>query len=589
MNKPKELATPAADNFWREYGADDWSDAIVAAMKLGGIGELYFVSGSEMAFYQEAIAKAESRGWPAPKLVTMMHESVALHAALGSAMVTGQPAAAAVHVDVGTLHYGAAVHAAWRGNYPVLLTAGTGPRAFPGSMRGARDSTIQWLQEPRDQGEIVRQYTKADHRLEHQDNPGLMVSRLLQIAMSEPKGPAYLAIPRETAMLPLAGTTRFPTRDQLGVAQGTYPDPEHAKTIARWLVNARNPLVLTERIGRDPLAVAELVQLAELLALPVSEPGNPQVLNFPTTHALFDTGPRPQEADVCLVLESISPWIPGVSTPPADAKIAWVSLDPVQSRFKTMEFRADLWIPATPANAIRAIRETATGLLDKSALARIEERRQRLAERKREMQERAEAEAREAGKQAAASGLWVAYQLGKLLEPDAIVLNDGLSNGVFVQRYARREQPGTCFRSGSSAGGWGVGAAFGAKMAAPSQDVVLASGDGFFEFGTPSAALWAASHHKAPFLSVVFVNASYSTGTNSLRTSYPDGYAVRETRCRGGTFDPPPDFAKLAEASGGYGELVSQSADVGPALKRGLDQVRKGVPAVIAVRIPNLA
>src|SRR5262245_48516391 len=68
----------------------------------------------------------------------MTHEHVALNAALGNAMVRNQPAATAVHVDVGTLHYGAAVHTAWRGGYPVLMTAGTGPRAFPGSMRGAR-------------------------------------------------------------------------------------------------------------------------------------------------------------------------------------------------------------------------------------------------------------------------------------------------------------------------------------------------------------------------------------------------------------------------------------------------------------------
>ena len=99
MNKPKELPVQGVDNFWNEYGADEWSDAIVAAMKLGGVEQLYFVSGSEMAFYQEAIAKAESRKWPAPKLVTMMHESVALHAALGSAMVTGQPSAACSATD----------------------------------------------------------------------------------------------------------------------------------------------------------------------------------------------------------------------------------------------------------------------------------------------------------------------------------------------------------------------------------------------------------------------------------------------------------------------------------------------------------
>ncbi len=587
MNKMADPQLQVGDNFWNEYGADEWSDAIVASMKLGGIDHLYFVSGSEMAFYQEAIAKAEKRGWPAPKLVTMMHESVALHAALGTAMVTGQPSAASVHVDVGTLHYGAAIHAAWRGNYPVLITAGTGPRAFPGSMRGARDGSIQWLQEPRDQGEIVRQYTKADHRLEHQDNPGLMVSRLLQMAASEPKGPVFLTIPRETAMLSYPGTTRFPTRDQLGVAQGTYPDPEHAKTIARWLIKARNPLVMTERIGKDPLAVRELVRLAELLALPVAEPGNPQVLNFPKTHPLSGSGPSSAEADVCFVLECISPWMPGQDTPPVDAKIAWVSIDPVQSRFKTMEFRADLWIPATAANVIRAVYEAATGMLDKSDLSRIEERRQRLETRKKQLEAAIDAEAAAAAKKSISSGCLVAYELGKVLKPDAILLNDGLSNGQFVENYARRTLPGTSFKSGSSAGGWGVGAAFGAKMAAPDQDVVLASGDGFFEFGTPSAAIWAGAHHKAPFLSVVFVNGSYSTGIHGLRKSYPGGFAS-DTKCVGGTFDPPPDFARMAESAGGFGELDQSPTEIGPALKRGLEQTHKGVPAVVAVRLPSL-
>jgi acetolactate synthase-1/2/3 large subunit len=174
--------------WWTETGAEEWADANVAAMKLGGVDHLFFVSGSELNFYQEAIAKAHATGRPAPRLVTMTHEHVALNAALGSAMVRNQPAATAVHVDVGTLHYGAAIHTAWRGGYPVLMTAGTGPRAFPGSMRGARGHIVQWVQEPRDQGEIVRQYTKLDHRLEHQDNPGLLISRPLQVAMSEPRG-----------------------------------------------------------------------------------------------------------------------------------------------------------------------------------------------------------------------------------------------------------------------------------------------------------------------------------------------------------------------------------------------------------------
>jgi acetolactate synthase-1/2/3 large subunit len=281
--------------------------------------------------------------------------------------------------------------------------------------------------------------------------------------------------------------------------------------------------------------------------------------------------------------------MPGRETPPADAKIAWVSIDPVQSRFKTMEFRADLWIPATAANVLRAVYDAATGMLDKSDQSRIAERRKRLEQKKKEITAKAEQEAVEAGKKSGATGRYVAYELGRLIGPsaDTILLNDGLSNGAFVHTYAGRTQAGTSFKSGSSAGGWGVGAAFGAKMAAPDQDVVLASGDGFFEFGTPSAALWAAAHHKAPFLSVVFVNASYSTGTNGLRQQYPEGYASK-IKSKGGTFDPPPDFAKMAEASGGYGQYVESNGDVGPALKRALDEVRKGVPAVVAVRLPSL-
>jgi acetolactate synthase-1/2/3 large subunit len=97
----------AFDPKWKEYGADEWSDALVAAMKLGGVEHLFFVSGSEIGFYQESVAKAQERGWPTPQLITVPHEGVALNAALGETMISGQPAATAVHVDVGTLNYGA--------------------------------------------------------------------------------------------------------------------------------------------------------------------------------------------------------------------------------------------------------------------------------------------------------------------------------------------------------------------------------------------------------------------------------------------------------------------------------------------------
>ncbi|MFI5267485.1 MAG: thiamine pyrophosphate-binding protein, partial [Chloroflexota bacterium] len=454
----------AGDVRWNEYGAEEYSDAIVSALKLGGVDHLFFVSGSEIAFWQESIAKANARGWPAPRLFTVTHEGVALNAALGSAMVTGQPAATAVHIDVGTFNYGAGLHSAWRGCYPVLITAGTGPRAFPGSMRGARNSAVQWVQEPRDQGEIVRQYTKADHRLEHQDNPGLMISRLLQMMMSEPKGPAYLTLPRETAMLPLPGTTRFPTRNELGLAREAVPDAADARTIAGWLIKADNPCLLPGRSGRNAESVEALVRLAELLALPVMAPRGER-LNFPTTHPLYGTGPAAKDADALLVLETATPWMPGVDSPRAEAKIVWVDPDPVQNRYKTMEFSADLWLPVTTRAAAQAIYEAATSMLAQSDLSRIEDRRARLAERKQAQTLRAEQAAEQVSRQRPVHPRWVRYNIGQILEPDAILVDDTL--GGFEPAYHRRDQPGTYFKSGGSAGGFGSGASFGAKIARP--------------------------------------------------------------------------------------------------------------------------
>jgi acetolactate synthase-1/2/3 large subunit len=295
------------------------------------------------------------------------------------------------------------------------------------------------------------------------------------------------------------------------------------------------------------------------------EVGTPSRLNFPRTHSLFNVGPRPRDADVLLVFESPTAFMPGIASPDPEAKIAWIGTDPVLSKIKTVEFGANLWISATPANVARAVHDAATAMLDKPEMERIAARRERLEQQRHQLLANEEEQALEAAKAPTPTGRLVGYELGKLIDSDAIILNDGLSNGGAIDAYAKRSKPNTYYRSGSSAGGWGVGAAFGAKLAAPQADVIHASGDGFFAFGSPLEALWAEKYHKAPVLTIVFVNGSYSTGTSGLRSAYPEGYAVRTNNFMGGAFDPPPDFAKLGDAVGGF----------------------QGVPAVIAVRVPG--
>ena len=87
------------------------------------------------------------------------------------------------------------------------------------------------------------------------------------------------------------------------------------------------------------------------------------------------------------------------------------------------------------------------------------------------------------------------------------------------------------------------------------------SGDGFYMYGAPTSAIWAAARHNAPFLTVIFQNRSYTTGTVAVANSYPDGYAQR-SGFDGGYLEPAMDFAKEAEAAGAYGENVRDPREV---------------------------
>ena len=177
------------------------------------------------------------------------------------------------------------------------MMAGTGPRAYPGSMPGARNSLVQWVQEPRDQGEIVRQYTKVDHRLERQDNiPGLIVDRLLQVAMSEPRGRGSsdrapgdrdVAVPQQPSLSrPAMSWWRRAARvDRSG---------HRPRRVAEWLVKADNPCVYRGEAGRDPESVGGTGSARSSCSHVPGVGGERGPLNFPTTHRALRHRPRIQ-------------------------------------------------------------------------------------------------------------------------------------------------------------------------------------------------------------------------------------------------------------------------------------------------------
>ncbi len=412
---------------WTTAPADYRGDAVVAAMAMGGVDHLFFTSGSELAFYQESIAKARHHNRPVPRIVTVTHEHVSLNAALGYAAVSGKCAATAAHVDCGTQHHGGAIHTAWRSGLPVMITAGGAPSAYPGSMPGSREEGAHlWSQQVFDQGGILRQYTKWDKRLEYQDNPGLMVSRALQVARTEPMGPVYMSFPREIILLPMQGDAKFPTADQLGIARPAAVDQDSAKEIAQKLIKAKNPVVVVSGSGKYKETVPELVSLCELLGLAVVDGAARHFLSFPMNHPLYQNTMSLKDADVVLVLEATVPWMPGPMAPGPSAWIAAIDQDPAKNRFPTYEFTADIRLNASPLLAIRAIRAEAEKLLGASDRSAAADRSKRLAEtgaaRRRNLADEAMAKA----KNTPVDPMFVSHTIAQAIDDNCIVLDESL-------------------------------------------------------------------------------------------------------------------------------------------------------------------
>jgi len=582
----KVSPAPVASD-WTSAPAETVGDAVVAALAAGGVDHVFFTSGSEIAFLQESIAKAHALGLPSPRLISVPHEHPSLTAALGYAAVSGRPVMTAAHVDAGTLAYGGAISTAAHSGLPIILSAGIPPTAYAGSMPGGRDEGGHlWVQETFDQHGIVRNYVKWDHRLGYQDNPGMVVSRAIQVARTEPAGPVYLTFPKELMLRGVDGA-RFPSADQLGVPRPAALEPAAARDIALRLVAAERPVIVVGRSGRNATTVPALVDLAELLGAAVVEGAKRSYLSFPMNHPLAQPAAALREADAVLVLDAAVPWIPGRDAPPAGAWVAVVGHDPIMSRIPTYEFTADLRATADPGSAIEAIAEAARSLLRPADRERVASRAAALAAASAARRTGLVAEAEALAARRPMSPVWVSYQVGRLMDERSLVLDDTLY-GPRTRDFLTASLPGSYIGNPGSSGGWATGAAFGAKLAAPQRDVIALTGDGFYMFGTPAPGLLAASHYGAPFMVVVYTNRSYTTGTTRVAAAYGrDGFAAR-AGFEGGYFDPPIDFAAEATAAGAYGETVRDPAEVGPALRRGLEEVRGGRCAVVSMWLQRL-
>ncbi|HTD46430.1 MAG TPA: thiamine pyrophosphate-binding protein, partial [bacterium] len=343
----------------RRVAVDTAAEALIEALRFAGVELIFANLGTDHPSLIEAFAKCHALGRPAPKVIACPHETVALSAAHGFAQATGRPQALIVHVDQGTANLGGAVHNAARSRVPVFILAGRAPFTDRGELTGSRDSYVQFIQDIYDQAGIVRPYVKWEYELHRGANIGRIVQRALRLAVAEPAGPVYLTAPREILEEPVSFVELAPPA-LCAPPVPTVPEDAALREMGRWLCDAERPVAITSYIGRKPEAVAELVGLADQLALPVLEMLPRTSMNFPTDHPLYlgvERSARLDEADLVLIIDCDVPWIPSVSQPPAAARIIHLDVDPLKEDLPLWLFPAHLSARADAAATLPRLRD----------------------------------------------------------------------------------------------------------------------------------------------------------------------------------------------------------------------------------------
>jgi thiamine pyrophosphate-dependent acetolactate synthase large subunit-like protein len=354
--------------------------------------------------------------------------------------------------------------------------------------------------------------------------------------------------------------------------------PEDIEKLAAQLSKAKHPVVLTEGAGQEVETYEALVALCEKFALPVVEKPGALFANFPKDHPLYqgtDIKPFWNDMDLAIVVRARAPWYPPSNRPPK-AVIAMVDEVPHNSGMVYQSHQADMYLEGNAAQTLRDLADAAT--VDKAA---VETRRKELAVAHDAFVEKRNAAQAAARKKTPIDPVWLCASLNAVMPKDTIYIDEVTTHTATLRQHLVWNDP-QCLFTRQGGLGQGLGLSLGIKLAKPERQVATLIGDGAFLYNPSLGSLGAARDYKLPIMAVIFNNKKYAAMQGMHQKMYPDGIAA-EIDLYHGTHINAPDFVKVAESVGGYGETVTDPEKLQDALKRGLEANRSGKPAIIDV------
>ncbi|KAL1855121.1 hypothetical protein Plec18170_004537 [Paecilomyces lecythidis] len=582
------------------------SFAFFEALWEAGITHVFANLGSDHPSILEAMVKGQNeRKDQFPKVITCPNEMVALSMADGYARLTGKPQCVIVHVDVGTQGLAAAVHNASTGRAPVLIFAGLSPFTIEGEMRGSRTEYIHWIQDVRDQRQIVAQYCRYTAEIKTGKNVKQMVNRALQFATSDPQGPVYLVGAREVMEEDIEPYTI--DRNVWGPVGPSALPPQGVENIAAELVAAKEPLVIVGYTGRNASSVKELVALTNTVrGLRVLDTGGSDMC-FPVDHPAsvgfrYGNHEAIKTADFILVVDCDVPWIPTQCKPKDGARIVHIDVDPLKEMMPVFYIPALATFKADSTVACKQLHEYISShptLSQTVKSAEFASRGQRLQERHRKWRQEIAALAvvPSGGDYASINISYMTSQLRKACPADTIWAIETVTLTPFVWDQIGATLPNSFINCGGGGLGWSGGGALGIKLATDEQHggknkgkfVCQIVGDGTYLFSVPGSVYWISRRYNIPILTIVLNNKGWNAPRKSMLLVHPDGDASRATNEQLNiSFAPTPDYAGIAKAAAG-GEIWAGRASTVKALAellpQAIESVRNGTTAVLEAQL----
>ena len=496
------------------------------------------------------------------RIVDVRHEQVAAHAADGYARQTGKLGCVVTTAGPGCTNAVTGIATAFRSESPVLHIGGQG------ATTQHKMGSLQDLPHV----DIMAPITKFAAGVRSTERIADMISMAAREAFAGAPGPAYLEIPRdvldreipaEAARLPEAGRYRASTK--------SIGDPRDIEKLADLLVKAERPCILLGTQVWTARGHEEAIALVRALNIPayfngsgrgILPPGDPHHYHR-TRRTAFD------KADVIVIVGTPFDFRMGYGKRlRAEAAVVQIDLD-----YRTAGKNRDitLGLVGDPGAILGAVHAATTGRADNGA-----------GGREPWLQELRAAETKATEKlmpmflsdSAPIHPYRVAWEINEFLGEDTVYIGDGGDVVTISAQAVQPRRPGQWMDPGALGSlGVGTGFAMAAKLAHPEKEVLCYYGDG--AFAMTAFDMETANRFGAPYIAVV--------GNNSAMNQIRYGQIAKYGEQRGNVGNKLGDvpFGAFAEMLGGYGEEVRDSGEIGPALRRAREAVKRDARSAV--------